>query len=194
AGRPVGGAAGRAEQVAALRRAGTAWLDLGGGVRAVAEYGVVRAELTPRAEDARNPAGSASAPGVGGAAETTPPEPVALPVPGSATFGAWRLRCEASAPDPVDGVLDRAALGGAAELLVRPWRTGDRIAPIGLGGTKSLQDLFTARRVPRARRALLPVVVCGEEVAWVPGVATSARFGVTAATREAVRLSASGPA
>ncbi|MDW5598038.1 tRNA lysidine(34) synthetase TilS, partial [Conexibacter stalactiti] len=41
AGRPVGGAAGRAEQVAALRPAGTAWLDLGGGVRAVAGYGVV---------------------------------------------------------------------------------------------------------------------------------------------------------
>ncbi|HST42409.1 MAG TPA: tRNA lysidine(34) synthetase TilS [Conexibacter sp.] len=187
AGRPVGGAANRAEQVAALRRAGTAWLDLGGGVRAVAEYGVVRAELTPRGAEAGGPGGAA---GARGAAVAVPPDPVALPIPGSATFGAWRVSCEASAPDPADGVLDRAALGGAGELLVRPWRAGDRIAPVGLGGSKSLQDLFTARRVPRARRALLPVVLCGEEVAWVPGVATSARFGVTAATRDAVRLSA----
>lgn len=45
AGRPVAGAARHAEQVAALRRTGTAMLDLGGGVRAVVERGVLRAAL-----------------------------------------------------------------------------------------------------------------------------------------------------
>jgi tRNA(Ile)-lysidine synthase len=44
AGRPVAGAARQAEKVAALRRTGSARLDLGGGVRAVVERGVVRAE------------------------------------------------------------------------------------------------------------------------------------------------------
>jgi tRNA(Ile)-lysidine synthase len=44
AGRPVAGAARHADEVAALRRTGTAMLDLGGGVRAVAERGVLRAE------------------------------------------------------------------------------------------------------------------------------------------------------
>ena len=44
AGRPVAGAANRAEEVAALRRTGVAMLDLGGGVRAVAERGVLHAE------------------------------------------------------------------------------------------------------------------------------------------------------
>jgi tRNA(Ile)-lysidine synthase len=44
AGRPVAGAARHAEAVAALRRTGTAMLDLGGGVRAIAERGVLRAE------------------------------------------------------------------------------------------------------------------------------------------------------
>jgi tRNA(Ile)-lysidine synthase len=44
AGRPVPGAARFADQVAGLRRSGTAMLDLGGGVRAVAEAGVLRAE------------------------------------------------------------------------------------------------------------------------------------------------------
>jgi tRNA(Ile)-lysidine synthase len=44
AGRPVPGAARHAEEVAALRRTGTAMLDLGGGVRAIAERGVLRAE------------------------------------------------------------------------------------------------------------------------------------------------------
>jgi len=44
AGRPVAGAANRAEEVAGLRRTGTAMLDLGGGVRAIAERGLLRAE------------------------------------------------------------------------------------------------------------------------------------------------------
>ena len=34
------------------------------------------------------------------------------------------------------------------ELVVRAWRDGDRIRPVGLGGSKSLQDLFTDRKVP----------------------------------------------
>jgi tRNA(Ile)-lysidine synthase len=43
AGRPVAGAARFAEQVASLRRGGSE-LDLGGGVRAILEGGVLRAE------------------------------------------------------------------------------------------------------------------------------------------------------
>jgi tRNA(Ile)-lysidine synthase len=44
AGRPVPGAANHADEVAALRRTGTAMLDLGGGVRAIVERGILRAE------------------------------------------------------------------------------------------------------------------------------------------------------
>jgi tRNA(Ile)-lysidine synthase len=49
--------------------------------------------------------------------------------------------------------------------------------PAGLGGSSSLQDLFTDRKVPRERRGLLPVVTHGETIAWVPGVATAEGFG-----------------
>ena len=45
AGRPVPGAANHADEVAALRRTGTAMLDLGGGVRAIVERGVLRADI-----------------------------------------------------------------------------------------------------------------------------------------------------
>ncbi|HEX7060085.1 MAG TPA: tRNA lysidine(34) synthetase TilS [Solirubrobacterales bacterium] len=45
AGRPVPGAANHADEVAALRRTGTAMLDLGGGVRAVVERGVLYCAL-----------------------------------------------------------------------------------------------------------------------------------------------------
>jgi tRNA(Ile)-lysidine synthase len=85
-------------------------------------------------------------------------------------------------------VLDRATLGD--DLLVRSWRPGDRMAPLGLQGSKSLQDLFTARRVPRRERGSVPVVESQGEIVWVAGVATSERFKVTDSTAQAVRLSA----
>jgi tRNA(Ile)-lysidine synthase len=61
--------------------------------------------------------------------------------------------------------------------------------PLGLGGSRSVQDLLGDRRVPRERRSSLPVVVSDGEIAWIPGVATGERFKVTPATRERVRIS-----
>jgi tRNA(Ile)-lysidine synthase len=168
AGRPLPGVAARAGEVAGLREKGTASLDLAGGVRAVAEYGVLRFELA-----SSSPAAPAQA---------------RLAVPGAVGFGRYEVRCEIGPPERRPGSLDRATVG--AQLLVRTWRPGDRMAPLGLAGTKSLQDLFTARRVARARRATLPVVESGGEIVWVAGVATSERFKVTDSTREAVFLSA----
>ena len=65
---------------------------------------------------------------------------------------------------------------------MRAWRPGDRVR------TRTLQDLFTDRKIPRERRGQLPVVVSAGEIAWVPGVATGERFAAGPATRRRVRL------
>ena len=169
AGGCAAGAARRADSVAGLSERGSAMLDIGSGLRAVAEYGEVRIERL--GTDSVVPLGS-----------------VRLSIPGNVRFGSCEVRCEVVAPAREQGVLDRAALG-SSELTVRAWRPGDRMAPLGLGGTKSLQDLFTARRVPRLERRSVPVVEARGEIAWVARVATSEHFKVTAGTREAVRLS-----
>jgi tRNA(Ile)-lysidine synthase len=136
---------------------GTASLDLGGGLRAVVEYGYVRFTSSP---------------------ELASPDPVALPVPGAARFGAWLVQAalahEARPAGPDEAPLDRQALG--RRVWVRAWREGDRMRPSGLGGTKTLADLFTDRKVPRALRRTLPVVEVGGEVAWVAGVAVGEGF------------------
>jgi len=164
------GAARRAGEIAQLRDRGTAELDMSGGVRAVAEYGTVRFERRGQPLPAR------------------PHEPVRLPIPGAVQFAGHEVSCELAGVTRGPGVLDRDALGG--ELLVRSWRPGDRMSPLGLGGSKTLQDLFTASRVPRRARASVAVVESDGEIAWVAGVATSERFKVTPQTRETVRLAA----
>jgi tRNA(Ile)-lysidine synthase len=169
----------RAEQVreieALATRGGSASLDLGGGVRVLSEYGVLRFQ---RQEAEREPG------------------PAVLPVPGRCRFGDWDVACELE-PDVEstdlgsadEAVLDAASLG--AELTVRAWREGDRMRPLGLEGTKSLQDLFTDRKVPRSLRRNLPVVESEGEIAWVAGVALSEVFKVTGETARAARLRAS---
>lgn len=143
--------------LALARGPGSRELHLPGGVRAIAEYGTIR-----------------FARGAGAA----PPPPLELPLPGAVQFGRFRVaarlaRCEgpASVAEPA---LARDRL--PATLTVRAWRPGDRIRPLGLGGTKTLQDVFTDAKVPRALRAELPVVEAAGEIAWVAGVCVSERF------------------
>jgi tRNA(Ile)-lysidine synthase len=141
-------------------------------VRAVVEYGVLRFAR----------------------ANAEAPQPAAgeLGLPGAFEFGTWELRAtlESAGPDAPAraahsgevGMFDADRLGARA-LTVRSWRAGDRMRPLGLAGSKSLADLFGARRVPREARAGVPVVIAGDEIVWVPGVATAERVRVDADTR-----------
>ena len=85
-------------------------------------------------------------------------------------------------------MLDPGALGAALE--VRSWRQGDRMRPLGLGGSKSLQDLFTDRRVPRSLRQALPVVTSDGRIVWIAGVAVSEEFAAGPGASEAAVLTA----
>ena len=91
---------------------GTKSADLGGGVRAVREYGELRLEGTLR-------------------------------------WGPWTIASDAEG------------------LVVRGRRPGDRLA----GRRKKVQDLLVDAKVPRSERDAWPLVVSGDEVVAVPGVA-----------------------
>jgi tRNA(Ile)-lysidine synthetase-like protein len=66
-----------------------------------------------------------------------------------------------------------AVLPEIGPLVVRSRRSGERIELPG--GSRKLQDVFVDAGVPRALRALVPVVADAEGVAWwVPGLAVRA--------------------
>jgi tRNA(Ile)-lysidine synthase len=54
-------------------------------------------------------------------------------------------------------------------LHVRGWRAGDRLASRNL----KVQDLFVDAKVPRSEREAWPLVVRGDEVVYVPGIAAA---------------------
>jgi tRNA(Ile)-lysidine synthase len=74
-----------------------------------------------------------------------------VPLRGRIRWGAWTIESD------VDG------------LHVRTWRAGDRLA----GRSKKVQDLFVNAKVPRSERDSWPLVVRGDDVVAVPGVAAA---------------------
>lgn len=55
-------------------------------------------------------------------------------------------------------------------LVVDSPRTGDRLRPFGMQGTKKVSDLLIDAKVPKRCRSVVPVVRDGERVVWVAGV------------------------
>jgi len=72
-------------------------------------------------------------------------------------------------------------------LEVRAWQPGDRLVPFGRRRPVKLQDLFGKARVPCDQRPAVPVVLCGGQILWVPGV-RRAEFGRVSPHGGAVRL------
>lgn len=153
-------------------------VELGGGISAICEAGLIRFGRR--------------------AAAPPPAAPTELPVPGTAYFGEWELRAELlgtcaelDSADPADhgsgAMLDAEALGSRPMIRVR--QAGDRIRPLGMTGSKSLQNLFTDAAVPRSLRCRLPIAVVDGRIAWVAGVAVSEDFRASP-RRPSVRITA----
>ncbi len=90
---------------------------------------------------------------------------------------------------PLDAWTEIVDLDRAGDVTLRAWRHGDRLRPLGLGGSQLVSDLLRDRDVPRADRSGVPVVVRGDEVLWVVGHRLAASVAVTPATTRAGKWS-----
>jgi len=78
---------------------------------------------------------------------------------------------------PAEASFDAGKIGDSP-IEVRSYRPGDRIAPIGMEGSRKLQDILTDQKIPRSQRPAVPVVVCRGEIIWVPGYRTARGWAV----------------
>lgn len=72
--------------------------------------------------------------------------------------------------------------------VMRTRLTGDRFRPIGMASSVKLKDFFIARKVPRALRDRIPLLVRDGEVICVCGVEVSEEYRVPAGAGEAVSI------
>lgn len=86
--------------------------------------------------------------------------------------------------------LDAKAREGNPRWELRPWRTGDRMRPFGLKGSKLVSDIFADAKVPSALRGSQYVLTRDDTIIWVVGIRASAHFPVTARTTEYIEIHA----
>ncbi|MBW1981551.1 MAG: tRNA lysidine(34) synthetase TilS [Deltaproteobacteria bacterium] len=122
-----------------------------------------------------------------------PPPELHLEIPSLGTYQVFQLhhtihlqqvdRCESIeiSRDPLEVMLDRDRL--SFPLLLRSVQPGDRFRPLGMQGSKKLQDLFIDLKVPRYQRCRIPVLCSQEHIIWVVGLRIDERVKVTSATR-----------
>ena len=84
--------------------------------------------------------------------------------------------------------IDADAIQGA--LVVRSRQPGDRLRPLGMRGTKKVQDILVDAKVPRAERDGVPIIVDNAGIVWVVGHCIAERVAVTAETRSLFQLKA----
>jgi tRNA(Ile)-lysidine synthase len=83
-------------------------------------------------------------------------------------------------------VLDADQLAFPLEL--RPWRVGDRLRPLGLGGSKLVSDVLVDAKVPQTEKEGTYVLVSGGTIVWLVGHRIAEGFQATATTQHVLRL------
>jgi tRNA(Ile)-lysidine synthase len=172
---------------------GTAYLDIGSGVRAIVEYDRLRFERLAESSSVtgdRVEVLSSNTDHIDHLSARN--DWVELSLEGDSIFCGYTLRATTGQQLEIDRTGDTATLDLdrlQLPLRIRRWRHGDRMRPLGLDGTRSLHDLFIDRKIPRRLRAELPIVLtAAEEIVWVPGVAVADRFRITDETDQRLRI------
>lgn len=98
---------------------------------------------------------------------------------------------DGSHPDPEGHLEARIDYAKIVEpLYVRNRQRGDRFEPLGLGGTKKLQDFFVDAKIPREERDRIPLICDQNGILWVVGWRWSERCRVNPQTRQTLCIRA----
>jgi tRNA(Ile)-lysidine synthetase-like protein len=120
-----------------------------------------------------------------------PQSPATFDVPGSVGWNGWRI---SAGPESDAGrsrsnhelVLDPAMIRG--RLIVRSRQDGDRMQPVGLGGTKKVQDILVDRKVPFEERDHLPLICDDIGILWIPGHCVDERAATMSSAEGKIRI------
>lgn len=74
-------------------------------------------------------------------------------------------------------------------LLLRPWKNGDSMIPIGMSGKKKISDILTDAKIPLHRKKNIFVLESQGKIAWIPGLKCSQEFRITHHTKNIFKAS-----
>jgi len=74
-------------------------------------------------------------------------------------------------------------------LIIRNFRPGDRVVPLGMTGHKKIKDFFIDLKIPVESRPLIPLLVSGDKPVWICGYRIDDRYKVTSKTKQVLEAS-----
>ncbi len=88
--------------------------------------------------------------------------------------------------EPCEAIMDADMVNFPLE--IRSPCPGDRFVPLGLGGTKKLQDFFVDEKIPRYMRPFIPILQDTDKIIWIIGYRIDDRVKVTPRTKRLLRI------
>jgi tRNA(Ile)-lysidine synthase len=73
-------------------------------------------------------------------------------------------------------------------LILRNFRPGDRIVPLGMTGHKKIKDFFIDLKIPIESRPLVPILLSGDQPIWIGGYRIDDRYKVTSKTKRILEI------
>ena len=102
-----------------------------------------------------------------------------MKIPGITDIPGWRIN--SSFENTIDSnfsnkdhtivKVDKRLAGNP--IWVRGWQNGDKMQPLGMEGTKKVQDIFVDHKIPKIQRRSMPVICSVKGIIWVAGCGIS---------------------
>lgn len=73
-------------------------------------------------------------------------------------------------------------------LLLRKWRAGDRIHPLGMKGNKKVSDILIDEKVSRVDKENVYLLISNDEVIWIPGFVLSDKTKISSSTKKVFKV------
>jgi tRNA(Ile)-lysidine synthase len=124
-----------------------------------------------------------------------PPASLEIPGPGTFHFGSFLFQIDTSdefihkghvQPEPGRIIMDAKKIKWP--LHIRSWKPGDRFRPLGMKGSKKLQDYFTDSKIPKEERSKVPILSDSEKICWVVGFRMDDRVKTRPKTKQVVTV------
>ena len=77
-------------------------------------------------------------------------------------------------------------------VLVRAWEEGDTFVPFGMNGKQKVSDLFNNLKINRLKKKQIPILLIGDQIAWVVGIRADHRFRITTQTQRYYKITYHG--
>lgn len=119
-----------------------------------------------------------------------------LRYPGDTNVSTWQFQIthiqqeerRSAAAGQLEVYLDADAV--KRPLTVRSRRPGDRMRPLGLGGTKKVQDILVDAKVSDEERGLVPIICDRSGLIWVVGHRLDERVAIGPRTQQVIHIRA----